>query len=77
MEDANWMEENDCWEKTIRNSQQEARGCSHPCSVFDLPHPKSLWSFIQDGQAACVPAVSSGSTALQPSYPEGAKSQTL
>lgn len=69
MEDANWMEENDCWEKTIRNSQQEARGSSHPCSVFDLPLPKSLWSFTQDGQAACVPEVSSDPQAAQPSSP--------
>lgn len=67
MEDDNWMEENDCWEKTVKNSQQEAKGCSDPCSVFDLPLPKSLWSFTQNGQAACAPEVSSDPQAAQPS----------
>lgn len=61
MEGANWMEVNDCCEKTKGNSQQEARGCSHSCSLFDFPHQESLWSFTQDGQAVCVPEVPSDS----------------
>lgn len=69
MKDADWMEENDCWEKNIRNSEQDARRCSHPCSVFHPPLAKSLWPFTQDGQAACVPEVSSDPQAAQLSSP--------
>jgi len=68
MEDANWMEESDYWDKSERNSQQEARGCSHPSSVF-LPLPKSLWSFTQGGQAVRAPGVSSDPQAAQPFSP--------